>query len=292
MTRRGRQFVLALRYISVAVHTHPAPMLSDDGKPLASLQAKANQHQREFMKEIGENCVESSEAEHLANSRADKEAAPVELMRRQPGTSALRSTELEWEDVLHTLAKPKSGRACGPDAIPSELIAAGGQGYCRALGALCAKMSGEGAPILWKGGDMAAVVRKPGPLTPSNVRGVLYSSCPGKMYASVLRAAAVPWLPMSAGTSQTGAIRGGGTEFAIMTRSLFSSWATLSKFSSAVIHVNIRKAFYSVLVEGVVGPVLGRSDRATVTARVRWTESEKQHLEAVLQGRQHETALF
>ena len=217
---------------------------------------------------------------------------PVELIARQPGTSALRSTELEWEDALHTLAKPKSGRACGSDAIPSELIAAGGEGYRRALGALCAKMSGEGAPILWKGGDMAAVLRKPGPLTPSNVRGVLCSSCPGKMYASVLRAAAVPWPPMSAGTSQTGAIRGGGTEFAIMTRSLFSSFAQLSKFSSAVIHVNIRKAFYSVLVEGVVGPVLGRSDRATVTARLGWTESEKQHLEAVLQGRQHETALF
>ena len=47
---------------------------------------------------------------------------------------------------------------------------AGGQGYRRALGVLCAKMSGEGAPILWKGGDIAAVLRKPGPLTPSNVK--------------------------------------------------------------------------------------------------------------------------
>ena len=78
------------------------------------------------------------------------------------------------------------------------------------------------------------------------------------MYASVLRAAAVPWLPLSAGMSQTGAVRGGGTEFAIMTRSLFSSWAQLRKLSSAVIFVDIRKAFYSVLVEEVVGPVMGR----------------------------------
>ena len=82
----------------------------------------------------------------------------------------------------------------------------------------------------------------------------LCSSCPGKMFASVLRAAAVPWLPMSAGMSQTGAVRGGGTEFAIMTRSLFSSWAQLRKLSSAVIYMDIRKAFYSVLVEEVVGP--------------------------------------
>ena len=74
---------------------------------------------------------------------------------------------------------------------------------------------------------MAAVPRKPGPLTPSNTRGVLCSSCPGKMYASVLRAAAVPWLPLSTGMSQTGAVRGGGTEFAIMTRSLFNKVGTV-----------------------------------------------------------------
>ena len=139
---------------------------------------------------------------------------------------------------------------------------------------------------------MAAVPRKPGPLTPSNTRGVLYSSCPGKMYASVLRAAAVPWLPMSAGVSQTGAVRGRGTEFAIMTRSLFSSWAQLRKLSFAVIYIHIRKAFYSVLVEDVVGLVVGRSDRAKVMARLGWTESERHRLEATLQGRQHETALL
>ena len=73
---------------------------------------------------------------------------------------------------------------------------------------------------------MAAVPRKPGPLTPSNTRGVLCSSCPGKMYASVLRAAAVPWLPLS-GMSQTGAVRGGGTEFDIMTRTLCNKVGTV-----------------------------------------------------------------
>ena len=136
---------------------------------------------------------------------------------------------------------------------------------------------------------MAAVPRKQGPFTPSNTRGVLCSSCPGKMYASVLRAAAVPWLPMSAGMSQTGAVRGGGAEFAIMTRSLFSSWALLRKLSSAVIYVDIRKVLK--LFEEVVGPVMGRSDRAKVMARLGWTKSEQHQLEATLQVRQHETAL-
>ena len=233
----------------------------------ATWQAKANQHQRELMKEFGENCAEFSEAEHLTKVQADKQAAPVLFTRSPTDTCVSPGTEREWEDALHALSKPKSGRAFGPDAIPSELIAAGGQGYRRALGVLCAKVSKEGAPMLWKGGDMAAFPRKPGPLTPSNTRGVVCSNCPGKMYARVLRAAAVPWLPLSAGMSQTGG--SGGTEFAIMTRSLFSSWAQLRKFSSAVIFVDIRKAFYSVLVEEVVGPVMEpRSWRALDGQRV------------------------
>ena len=232
------------------------------------------------MKEFGENCAEFSEAEHLTKVQADKQAAPVLFTRSPTDTCVLPGTEREWEDALHVLSKPKSGRAFGPDAIPSELIAAG-QGYRRALGVLCAKVSKQGAPMLWKGGDMAAVPRQPGPLTPSNTRGVLCHSCPGKMYA-----------PMSAGMSQTGAVQGGGTECAIMTRSLFSSWAQLRKLSSAVIFVDIRKAFYSVLVEEVVGPVMGRSDRAKVMARLGWTESERHRFEATLQGRQHETALL
>ena len=60
-------------------------MLEDDGKPLASLRAKADQHQRELIKEFGENCAEFSEAEHLAKAQADKQAAPIELIG-QPAT--------------------------------------------------------------------------------------------------------------------------------------------------------------------------------------------------------------
>ena len=198
------------------------PKLGDDGKPLTSLQAKANEHQRELMKESGENCAEFSEAEHLKKVQADKRAALVLFTRSPTDACALPGTEREWENAFHVLSKPKSGRAfarrhsLGVDCSKRQGISPG------AGRLLC-----QDPPMLWKGGDMAAVPRKPGPLTPSNTRGVLCSSSPGKMYAGVLRAAAVPWLPMSAGMSKTGAVRGGGTEFAIMTRSLFSSWAQL-----------------------------------------------------------------
>ena len=74
--------------------------------------------------------------------------------------------------------------------------------------------------------------------------------------------------PVVCGMSQTGACPG--------------RRAQLRKLSSAVIFVDIRKAFYSVLVEEVVGPVMGRSDRAKVMARLGWTESERHRFEATL----------
>ena len=122
----------------------------------------------------------------MVKVQADKQAAPV-LFRRSPTDTP--DTEREWEDALHVLSKPKSGRAFGPDAVSSELIAAGGQGYRRALGVLCAKVSKEGAPMLWKGGDMTDTPRKPeeflracsrGALAPVVCWNVADGSCPGR----------------------------------------------------------------------------------------------------------------
>ena len=71
-------------------HFRPlVPMLGDDGKPLASPQAKANQHQRELMKEFGENCAEFSEVEHLVRVQADRQAAQVGFTKSPADKCAL-----------------------------------------------------------------------------------------------------------------------------------------------------------------------------------------------------------
>ena len=83
---------------------------------------------------------------------------------------------------------------------------------------------------------MAAVHRKPGPLTPSNTRGVLCSSCPGKK--DVCQCA----------TSSSGKlaphVSGHVENWSDSRRNsrLFSSWAQLRNHSLAVIYVDIRKA--------------------------------------------------
>ena len=90
------------------------------------------------------------------------------------------------------------------------------------------------------------------------------SCCPGKVFAGVLRAAAAPLLPLAAGESQKGAVQGGGTEFAVMTRRLFWTWAQRRNLSAAVFFADIRKAFYSRLVEEVAGPLLLGVERRRV----------------------------
>ena len=167
----------------------PAPMLGDDGKPLASLQAKANQHQRELMKEFGANCVEFSEAEHLAKVRADKQAAPVESHRAGSGsTSALPSTELEWEDALRTLAKPKSGRACGSSRQAARVTTE--------RWVLCVPRCPErelrfsGTVATWR----QSLANQDHSRRATREECCAPAARERKMYASVLRAAAVNWL--------------------------------------------------------------------------------------------------
>ena len=93
-------------------------MLGHDGKPLASLQAKANQHQRELMKEFGENCAKFSEAEHIVMVRADKQAAPLDFTRLPTDMRSLPCTEREWEDALRILASPSQVVLAGLTRFP------------------------------------------------------------------------------------------------------------------------------------------------------------------------------
>ena len=103
------------------------------------------------MKEFGENFAEFSEAgTSCVRCVRTSKRPPVDFTRLPTDMRALPSTEREWEDALHILAKPKSGSACGPGAIPSELSAAGGQGYRRGLGGFCV-VSRERAPIAVEG---------------------------------------------------------------------------------------------------------------------------------------------
>ena len=162
-------------------------------------------------KEFGENSADFSEAEHLVRRQAEKQAAQFRFTRSPTDTCALPGTEREWEDALHVLSKPKSGRALGPDAIPLELIVASGR-------ATHAKQQERSFALQLSRKDVCQrAASSRGALAPDVSWYVADGSGPRRRYGIChhdAQAFPVPGL-------------------------------TLRKLSSAVIYVDIRKAIYS-----------------------------------------------
>ena len=70
----------------------------------------------------------------------------------------------------------KNGTATGPDAIPSELLQAGASARAVQLARLMEMVSNVGTRLMWKGGDMAALLGNLRPIATANVRELLCSS--------------------------------------------------------------------------------------------------------------------
>ena len=101
----------------------PAPKLGNDGKPSRVCHGQSAPARAREGRTASNSARRNISPGHMRTSRRP----PSCSSGGSQATSVLPRAELEWEDALHTLARPKSGRACGPDAIPSELVAAGGQ---------------------------------------------------------------------------------------------------------------------------------------------------------------------
>ena len=109
---------------------------------------------------------------------------------------------------------------------------------------------------------MAAVPRKvQKPLSLGNARGVLCSSSVGKLYGRCLRKAAVPALVAESGGAQFGAVPGGGTDLPAMAIQLILDGAARRGKTVAVLFTDIKGAFYNILPEIALGPLLAAPQR-------------------------------
>ena len=96
----------------------------------------------------------------------------------------------------------------------------------------------------------------------------------GQIYLSILRAATVPHVLPILGDQQYGAKAGGGTEFPIMIRRFFFKWAKKEGISAAGLFCDLRKAFYSVLPEEALGPLITAEERAALLKAVGFTPQQ------------------
>jgi hypothetical protein len=216
--------------------------------------------QRRFLDEFG-GAGAITTLDQFQQSAADLALVPDAHLRPARCLGRLPAATLE-PLLCQELRWLKGDRAVGDDLIPSEYMRAAGDGYSKVFAALASAAVDFHVPLAWRGGTMTPVPRKPGlALSVANSRGILLCAAPAKVLAKVVRRQLAPLLPDLLGPFQCGAISGGGVEYPAHAARLFLRQARLNGRSAAVLFGDMRAAFYSVLPEVFLGPLLPLAQR-------------------------------
>ena len=169
----------------------------------------------------------------------------------------------EWlQFVQRKLSVVKKGRQTGADWIPSEFYIAAGEAAQVSLAELLHKAKCSGPPMSWRCGPTWAAPRKPlMPLSPHSSRALLRADHKAKLFSSAIRDALAPALKQLVGGNQSGAVRGGGTEFPMFIARLFLLHAADRKRSAGLLFGDMQKAYY---LELILGPLLIPGEREVV----------------------------
>ena len=133
---------------------------------------------------------------------------------------------------------------------------------------------------MWQGGLLFAVPRKPLlPFSPMNSRGILCADHKVNHLSAAVRRATEPILTKVVAGNQSGAVKNkGGTEFPMLVTPVFATCNRAAKVCGSIFG-DLRKAYYSVLVELVLGTLLTERERQTVLSSLQCGELRKQVLE-------------
>ena len=118
----------------------------------------------------------------------------------------------------------------------------------------------------------------------SNARGVLLSSCIGKAYIATFREPMVAELVGKA-PSQFASHSLGGVDLASFTIQLFRRWTSVEKLPAALLFVDLRAAFYSVLADLALGPLETEANRHAVYRRIGLPAEDVVDIEREIQAR-------
>ena len=218
-------------------------VLLEDGKPASSHQEEESRL-RHHAKQFGGSVL--TEAHYAQSCRIERAA--------EQGMTAGTMSSVEMQNqVAEVIAELPNKEAQGEDSVPNEILKAGGQPVCLQLAQLCSKANELGAvPLTWKGGLMVTVPKAGDLRDCSNYRAVQTACCVGKVYSKVFCRSLVPFFEKYARSDQHGGVKGRGTEIASLTARVLMRSSKIGK-SFAVLFVDAPSAFYSLLLEQVLG---------------------------------------
>eukprot|EP00435_Cladocopium_sp_Y103_P046244 s495_g13.t1 len=153
-----------------------------------------------------------------------------------------------WE-IQELLSRLKRDKVPGPNLIPPAVMKAGGEVLSRQLAVLYAKsISHAKEPLLWKGGILVPLWKgKASPALPSAYRSIFISNYTTKIFHQCIRQHLVRVWEAGLGTMQYGGRAGMGADIAHHVVQCHQEWAKYKGCPSAILFIDIRSAFYTVL---------------------------------------------
>ena len=152
-------------------------------------------------------------------------------------------------DIQMLMAKLKRDKVAGPNLIPPAVMKAGGEILSRQLTVLFAKAVAHAKePLAWKGGTLIPLWKgKASPSLPDAYRSIFISNYSAKLFHQCVRQHLVnAWTP-DITAMQYGGRAGLGVDMAHHVVQSHQAWATKLGLPTAVLFVDIRSAFYTVI---------------------------------------------
>ena len=128
--------------------------------------------------------------------------------------------------------------------------------------------------------------------TIANMRGVLCANIMGKLVTGILRIMTVPYLDLAARNVQHGALPGSGIEVPTLFKVLFVKSRQIANRCCAILFMDLRRAFYSAMMEQVVGTMFDGPERRKHMREMGFDESVISNFEVDVQAGGFELGLL
>ena len=165
---------------------------------------------------------------------------------------------LDWvpsvTDVANILWSVDGSKALGPDGISARVLKAGGWVLLKHLhDIISASISQCRFPVPWRGRRLVNLHKKGDPKDCNNWRGLYVGDHAGKILSSVLAQQVLPSYVKFVGACQFGATPKMGVTLASHTLRSFLDVTRMQGLSSAVLYLDLSKAFDLAIREAILG---------------------------------------
>ena len=225
--------------------------------------------------------------QHFGDMEGGQYTTPEELwdvhckLQSSRDTPSLDASDLPTIlELEHQLRQARSGKTCGYDNIPGELLHASCTHLAPHIWPLLMKITTRlEEPLQYKGGKLFALFKGRGSsLDCESYRAILVSSALGKCIHNVFRSRVMPYLQSSATQLQYSAQSGGMVAMAAHSIRLAQGRAKRYSVSDFTMFLDIASAYYTLLRQHAVDLSLGDEDVVRFLHRMGIADA---HIESV-----------